>query len=223
MLENEPYCIYCMKLMAMATYGSLTCHCGKKENVRKVNGETIQFKYTKLFSDHFRYRHAVDDHNNLRHSSHSPEDTWVTARWVNRVFSFLLAVTEVNLYLYLRYMIWRNKADEDIPTLHRFRKKLAFALIDDRWIVTDEEESRVVSARRRSKHQLRTCPCHARAFVSGKWDLTSKSKYQQHICKTKKCKTPTRTYCTCHPGVWMCKDCFPKHIHDLATSDSSGY
>ena len=228
MLDNEPYCVYCMKepeytMKLMATYGSLTYHCGEKENVRKVNGERIEFKYTKPFSDHFRYRHAVDDHNNLRHSSPSLEDTWVTARWVNRVFSFLLAVTEVNLYLYLRYMIWRNKADEDIPTLHQFRKKLAFALIDNRWIVTDEEESRVVSARRRSKHQLRTCPCHARAFVSGKWDLSSKSKYQQHICKTKKCKTPTRTYCTCHPGVWMCKDCFPKHIHDLATSDSSGY
>ena len=75
---------YTMKLMA--TYGSLTYHYGEKENVRKVSGERIEFKYTKPFSDDFRYRHAVDDHNNLRHSSPSLEDTWVTARWVNRVF-----------------------------------------------------------------------------------------------------------------------------------------
>ena len=128
-LENEPYNVYCMKepeytMKLMATYGSLTYHDDEKENVRKVNGETIKFKYTKPFSDHFRYRHAVDDHNNLRHSSPSLENTWVTCRWVNRVFAFLLAVTEINVYLYLRYVLWSNHIDVDIPTLHQFRKKL---------------------------------------------------------------------------------------------------
>ena len=102
-------------------------------------------------------------------------------------------------------------------------KKLAFALIDNKWISTDELECREVSARRRCQHKLRTCPCFARAFVSGKWDLTAKSKYQQHTCESKGFKTPIRTYCSCYPGVWVCKNCHSKHIYDLATSDSSGY
>ena len=226
-LDNEPYNVYCMKepdytMKLMATYGSLTCHDDEKDNTRRVGDQVLRFKYTKPFSDHFQYRHAVDDHNNLRHSSPSLEETWVTCRWTNRVFAFILAVTEVNLYLYLRYKFWK-KSKSDMPTLHQFRKKLAFAFIDNRWIVRDDEECRMSSKRNNSKHELRACPSHARAFVHGKWDCTAKSKNQQHICKSVGCKTPTRTFCICHPGHWMCKHCFPKHIHQLATSDSSSY
>ena len=226
-LENEPYNVYCMKepdyvMKLMATYGSLTYHDDEKENVRIVNNETHKFKYKKPFSDHFKYRHSVDDHNNLRHSSPSLEETWVTFRWVNRVFAFLLAVTEVNLYLYLRYTVWKNSTEE-MPTLHQFRKRLAFALIENKWIVKEDEEVKRRSKRKGHQHEHRTCPVHARAFVCGKWDCTAKSKYQQHICKTSGCKSPTRLFCSCNPGFWMCKHCFPKHIALVATSDSSSY
>ena len=102
---------YTMELMA--TYGLLTHYNGEKDNVRHDKGETHTFKYTKPFSDHFKYRHMVDDHNNLRHSSPSFEDTWVTHRWQNKVFAFLLAVTEINLYLWLRYTTWSKSA---LPT-----------------------------------------------------------------------------------------------------------
>ena len=47
------------------------------------------------------FQHAVDDHNNLRHSGVSFEETWATKRWENRVFAFLLAITEVNMFLAL--------------------------------------------------------------------------------------------------------------------------
>ena len=59
----------------------------------------MRFAYTQPFDHHFRYRHAVDDHNNLRHSLPSWEDTWVTRHWELHVFAFILAVCEIIAYL----------------------------------------------------------------------------------------------------------------------------
>ena len=93
---------YVMKLMS--TYGSLTPKEGHKEAQRtyKHQGTTVttSFKYTEPYANHFLFRHAVDDHNNLRHSVPAIEETWTTMRWSNRVFAFLLAVSEVNISLY---------------------------------------------------------------------------------------------------------------------------
>ena len=146
-LENEPINVFVMKepeytMKLMATYGSLTHYPHEKIQNRNVADKSYQFRYTKPFSDHFKYRHLVDDHNNLRHSSPSFEDTWVTHRWPNRVFAFLLAVTEVNLYLWLRFKVW-CKSNKGAPTLHQFRKQLAFSLIDNKYIMRDEEGQRV--------------------------------------------------------------------------------
>ena len=165
-LENERYNLFVMKepdydMKLMATYGSLTYHENEKKNSRFCNGETHTFKYTKPFSDHFKYRHLIDDHNNLRHSSPSFEDTWTTHRWPNRVFAFLLAVTEVNLYLYLRYSVWR---EDERPTLHQFRKKLAFALIFNKWIVSDEVEAKILRSSSSRRHVISTAPPRAKKF-----------------------------------------------------------
>ena len=132
-LNNEPYNVFCMKepdyvVKFMSTHGSLTYYPGEKENVRVVGDKIYKFKYAKPFSDHYKYRHMVDDHNNLRHSSPSLEDIWTTHRWTNRVFAFLLAITEVNLYLWLCYTIWNNQSNPT-PTLHQFRKNLPFLLL----------------------------------------------------------------------------------------------
>ena len=54
---------YTMKLMW--AYGGLTVPADEKETERYVNGQKHTFKYTKTFSYHFKYRHMMDDHNNL--------------------------------------------------------------------------------------------------------------------------------------------------------------
>ena len=43
-------------------------------------GESLArlFKYCQPFGFHFRYRHQVDDHNNIRHAPISIERTWAT-------------------------------------------------------------------------------------------------------------------------------------------------
>ena len=81
-----------------------------KETVRiwKGNIEDVakKFKYKLPFGWHFGYRHAVDDHKNLRHSLPSIEDTWVTYLWECRLFAFILDILEVNAFLILHYFVY---------------------------------------------------------------------------------------------------------------------
>ena len=75
-LDGIQYNISCMKepqyvTKIMATYSGLIVKEGQKESIRKYvrddENKEISFKYTTPFSNHFDYRHVVDDHNNLRH------------------------------------------------------------------------------------------------------------------------------------------------------------
>ena len=95
---------YTMKIMGTAS--GLTVrddqdhHRHWSENGQK---KSTTFKYHEPFYLHFNYRHIVDDHNNLRHAVPSVEETWVTIRWALCVLQFLMAVTEVNMYLCMRF------------------------------------------------------------------------------------------------------------------------
>ena len=124
------------------------------------------FNNTKNFSYHFTYRHMVDDHNNLRHSTPTLEDTWITKTWEFRVFAFLLAITEVNLYLYIRWQCWRSLDTSDYPNLHQFRKRLAFSLLDNKYIVIDVAEQRQMRSSSK-EHKFLRCPKYAKNSKTG--------------------------------------------------------
>ena len=67
------------------------------------------FKYIEVIANHYNYCGAVDKHNAYPHDcgkKHglSLEETWKTTRWGNCVFAFILAVSEVNTYLAMRYL-----------------------------------------------------------------------------------------------------------------------
>ena len=57
------------------------------------------FWYPEVIHNHFKYRHVVDDYNANRHYPISFEVVWGTKWWPNRVFAFLLAISEVNTNL----------------------------------------------------------------------------------------------------------------------------
>jgi len=71
---------YVMRMMAMG--GPLAAHDTCKEALRKWTEGGIEvvcrFRYACPFDWHFRYRHAVDNHNNLRHALPLVEDSWAT-------------------------------------------------------------------------------------------------------------------------------------------------
>jgi hypothetical protein len=76
-LDGVPYNIMCMKdvdytMKLMSTLYGLTLPTEAASNqfrsyYEDANGNkaTKEFKYTECFDNHFLYRHAVDDHNNL--------------------------------------------------------------------------------------------------------------------------------------------------------------
>ena len=91
------------------------------------------FKYPEVVHNHFQYCHAVDNHNAKWHSPISMEVVWATKQWPNRVFCFLLSITEVNYFLAESYFTGR-KSDSVLD----FWKRLSFELIEN--ACTTEEE-----------------------------------------------------------------------------------
>jgi hypothetical protein len=137
-MDGIPYNLWAMKepdyiMKMLACGGMLQALDSCKETVRHWMEDGVKvvqrFWYMCPFDWHFRYRHAVDDHNNLRHVMPSIEDSWVTMRWEVWVFAFLLAITEVNDFLALRFFTFWNGEIEGCPTLLKFCWLLAWQLI----------------------------------------------------------------------------------------------
>ena len=122
----------------------------------------------------------------------------------------------------MKRFVWK---DQEFHTLHQFRRKLALSLIHNEHIVKYKDGTNSANKRpRRDKtsvtdHSLLSAPPHAKKFLTKKWDLSSKSAYQQFTCKMDKCTNKTRYYCACHTGHWMCKCCHPIHV-SLASTDN---
>ena len=150
-LDGEEYFFWALKepsyiMKMMATGGPLLANDSCKEQKRKwIEGGVERvgtFRFPCPYDWHYKYRHTVDDHNNLRHALPSIEHTITTTRWEMRVFSFVLAVTEVNAFLAYRFFC----RPDPVPTLQQFRHKLAWELIKNKWLAREDlDESHVVS------------------------------------------------------------------------------
>jgi hypothetical protein len=137
-MDNVNYKLFDMKepdyvMKMMATGGVLETNDSCKM-AKRGNGPTVvHFQYTKPIDLHFCYRHAVDDHNNLRHVQPNIEieGTWLTTCWPIRVFAFLLAIAEVNMFLALCFFVWSK---EDRMELVNFRRKFSGLMIMNPWL-----------------------------------------------------------------------------------------
>ena len=223
-LDGVPYNIWGMKepdyvMRMMATGGALLADDTCKEVTRtwKEGGieKSKKFSYTKPIDWHFKYRHAVDDHNNLRHALPSIEDSWRTVRWENRVFSFLLAVCEINAYLFLRYFKYADASVAGCPTLLNFRRDLAWQLIHNRWLPEAERE---VNGRIDNEHILERAPKFARIYRNRQWECSAGTMYQQYRCRSG-CRRRIRTFCACSPGIWMCASCHVNHCIEVSADN----
>ena len=83
-------------------------------------------KYKLPFDWNFSYCHVVDNHDNLMHVLPSIEDTWMTDQWECREFALILAISEVNDFLILRYFIYYELRRKEILTLLEICQKLAW-------------------------------------------------------------------------------------------------
>ena len=62
-------------IIMMSTCSILTVPAGQKEKTRIVLGEAIKFNYPAFFSDHYRYREVVENHNALRYDGGTKSQT----------------------------------------------------------------------------------------------------------------------------------------------------
>ena len=120
-------------MMLMRTYETLD----KSGNGRKrrINGETVRFKYPEIFWNHYTYQNDVDDHNNLRQSPISIEKTWVTSYYPNRFFVFLIGVIEVNILLALT-----NIYGHELMETLEFQKKLSKELVNNTYQLDNKDK-----------------------------------------------------------------------------------
>ena len=148
-VEEENLDIFCFKdpdyvMKLMSSYGTNSTEqtrTSKRDWTEDGEKKTVEVKYPEVVDNHFKYRHHIDDHNAKRHSPISLEQVWATKRWENRVFAFLLAVTEVNTKLAMEYFYSQEKSSQI-----DFRKQLAFSLI-----YNDEIQQEVSPSKRRRK------------------------------------------------------------------------
>ena len=92
--------------------------------------------------NHYKFRDAVDVYNGIRKFLIAIEETWETNHWACRVFTFLLALTELNCCT-VQNKLYRQPA----VSQQEFRKKLAKATIHNRHLSQGEERSHRKSAR----------------------------------------------------------------------------
>ena len=140
----------------------------------------------------------------------SLEQVWTTHRWPVRVFSFLLAVLEVNTYLAFKYFVWNSDEKMDFMT---FRSKLAWSMINNMYLKDEESpDTRGRKKKRLNEHKWETAPPHAKFFCQNKWNLTCSQRFQQHRCSVSGCNKRTRKYCKCNIGEWLCESHYCEHI-----------
>ena len=221
---------YVVKLMT--TCGSLSVANKAIDSVRYITNESnnnqrqrITFKYTECFENYYKGRHAVDDHNHSRHIVPSIEGTWNARYWDDRVFQFILAISEVNAALAKKKFGQGQGNDNMNYTTCSFRRKLAVSLINNDYVTDDAEgvqRSRRM-LRRKQQHLLRSAPPNTKYYCTSReiFIKTEKNPYQRYTCKSPYCKNRTRTYCICNPSLWMCNACFPIHVEAEVTDTSS--
>ena len=152
----------------------------------------------------------MDDHNAKRHAPICLEHVWATKHWPHRPFSFLLAITEVNVNLAEAYFV-RHKAPR--PQLE-FRKLIAKDLINNEYLmqeITKQEPRRSKQKLALATHCLQSLPPYKK-FIGSKI-RKAKSKYPQATCVSGHRKV--RTYCVCSPGILRCDQCFAIHCVEI--------
>ena len=130
-MDSVPFHIHGMKepdyiMMLMTMYGTILRLGEMKKRQYKINGvkKMTDFQYPEIVNNHYKYCDMIDNHNSFCMDPISMEETWMTMRWANRVFCFILAVTIVNIQNAAVYFLNKSKLD----ALHS-RRQIAKQLI----------------------------------------------------------------------------------------------
>jgi hypothetical protein len=211
-MEDVDFYIHCVKepdyvLMFMTSYGLPSGH-GHTQKRKTNDGRMITFQYPEVAANHYKFRDGVDNHNARRMYPVAIEEQMRTMRWENRVFQFLLAVTEVNTNAALHYF-----QGDDIDSQLDFRYKLASEMINNEYVTSnsDNDGRRLKRKDKVVVHDLRSVPPYKK--FRGTELVAAAGRYNQRLCSL--CgsnQKKIRTYCICTPGTFRCRNCYDEHI-----------
>ena len=170
----------------------------------------MQFNYTEVFRNHYKFRHVVDDNNNNRMQPISIEETWATKDWSHHPFAYAMGVSVVNAQRGYEFLGQKGK----ISTL-AFRRILARELIYNTFMPTTnssrDESKRDAKKRKVGECRLVSLPPY-RCF-SGTNIMVCIGRYNQYTCVCTAMRV--RTYCECSPGFIRCNKCFVEHCMEV--------
>ena len=185
-MDGVPFHIHAMKepdyiMMLMPTYG-MTLRMGVTkrrhytvEGVKKV----VEFQYPDIVHDHYQFHDMIDNHNSFQMHPISIEETWMTMRWANHVFCFLLAITIVNIQNAAVYFLNKPKLDA-----LQSRQKIIKQFIYNHYLL-EEEQAKKHPRQGSIEHSLIMVPKHKKIIQRqlvpckmkyGKWKCTNCSK-----------------------------------------------
>ena len=211
-MENTEFYVYGMKepdyvLLFMTSYGVEGRQGAEQVRAVQDDGVTrkVRFQYPEVCANHYNYRDSVDNHNGRRMHPIAIEEQWRTQRWPNKVFQFLLGITEVNCNL----VNWAYFGAESLGQVD-FRYQLGDELINNPYSNKGESEKRTREAAVVDmEHSLVSLPQYKtfqNARIRG-----CKTRYIQLLCSCEQ-RIRVRTYCKCSPGVMRCSECFKTHL-----------
>ena len=82
------------------------------------------FEHAEPFLNNFKYRYQVDDHNNLRHSPISLEESLSFKYWDVRVFTFILVLVKVKTRVATAYFTQSKTAAPQLEFCRQLEKEL---------------------------------------------------------------------------------------------------
>ena len=219
-LDGETFHVYGMKetsyvLMFMTTYRTGE-RMGREQLCVLKDGRsrrTFKFQYPEVVFNHYAHRDAVDSHNGRRMFPIAIEEQWGTKKWINRVFQYVLATTEVNVNFARHFF-----CTEDLEEQVNFRYNLAEELINNPYFKDIEGDERKLGPGKASRvvdqHGMVSLPPNS-TFKKERL-IYCKTAYIQLVCSCYR-KKRVRTYCKCTPGVMRCKLCFHEHLLGVET------
>ena len=97
----------------MSTFGSRAVANTDSEEFCILQDGFKKFKLINPLYIHKLAQHCVDDHDYLRQQLPTLETTWMISWWPNRVFVFLLDITEITIFFAYKEIFWSQKKDSE--------------------------------------------------------------------------------------------------------------
>jgi len=186
---------------------------------RNASNRTVPVRYKRpeCFALYYRYRHAVDDSNNLRQNSDAIEIMWQTEQWVHRSFAFMLGVCEANAFNAYRFF----STDPEPLTHLDFRRAICAKLL-------------VTPVRRQATGTpgaFVNGHAHQKFMKGRKWkngrfvpypkNRNARGEIQKRCVRCEVYKKVTH-HCECDGSQGLCNDHWREHLLEVAHGIASG-